>query len=50
MRLLPSRLSLLRLALVSVLTLMAVPAAFAQPVYTLQTVAGSNPLGDGGPR
>lgn len=31
MRLLPSRLSLLRLALVSVLTLMAVPAAFAQP-------------------
>jgi uncharacterized protein (TIGR03437 family) len=24
-------------------------SAFAQPVYTLQTVAGSNPLGDGGP-
>lgn len=24
-------------------------SGFAQPVYTLQTVAGSNPLGDGGP-
>ena len=23
--------------------------AWAQPVYTVQTVAGSNPLGDGGP-
>jgi hypothetical protein len=31
------------------LTLWLCQAGLAQPVYTVQTVAGSNPLGDGGP-